>query len=64
MKNSDKNFLRSHYENYRNLLKGTGCGSLIKDAYYIHVYRNKSSAKLNELSWQLREKRQVIYIDK
>ena len=46
-------------ENYRELLKGTGCDGLIKDAYYVHVYRNKSSASLSQLSWQLREKRQV-----
>ena len=46
-------------ENYRKLLEGTGCDNLIKDAYYVHVYRKESSASLNQLSWKLREKRQI-----
>ena len=53
------NLSKDSVENYRQLLEGTGCHNLVKDSYYVHAYRNESSASLQQLSWRLRNERQV-----
>ena len=44
---------------YKARLEGTGKEHLVRDAIYIHAYRNPKSASLDHLGWQMRRQRQV-----
>ncbi len=44
-------------ELYRSLLKGTGGENLVRDSYYIHLYRRAEDARLSDLSWRMRLER-------
>ena len=46
-------------EAYKKRLSGTGKEQLVQDSLYVHVYRNRNSASLDHLGWQLRRSRQV-----
>jgi len=45
---------RSNVDIYRRHLAGTGQQDLLQDAWYIHVYRNATTATLDDLGWRLR----------
>ena len=45
---------RSNVDIYRRHLAGTGHEDLLRDAWYVHVYRNAAAANLDDLGWRLR----------
>ena len=45
---------RPNVELYRHHLEGTGHEDLLRDAYYVHVYRNAAHANLSDLVWRIR----------
>ena len=45
---------RPNVDLYRHHLKGTGEESLLRDSWYLHVYRNGADANLGDLAWRLR----------
>ena len=47
--------VRPNVDLYRHHLSGTGHEGLLRDSWYVHVYREAASADLNGLAWQLRE---------
>ncbi len=57
---------KNSVENYRNLLHGTGKEYLVKNSFYVHLYRKNDPLLLNQLSWKLRKERDVPveFIDK
>jgi D-amino-acid dehydrogenase len=50
---------RPNVDLYRHHLKGTGKEDLLRDSYYVHVYRNPESVDLNQLGWRMRAERGV-----
>ena len=52
-------FNRPNLDLYRHHLAGTGKEDLIRNSYYVHVYRKKSSINLDDLGWRLRRERGV-----
>lgn len=48
---------RSNVESYRRHLAGTGQEGLIRDSYYVYVFRDPSKIDLNQLGWRLRSER-------
>jgi D-amino-acid dehydrogenase len=50
---------RSNLDLYRHHLSGTGGEDLIRDSYYVHVYRHASQINMNAIGWQLRSERGV-----
>ena len=50
---------RPNVDLYRHHLKGTGKEDLIRDSYYIHVYRKPESVDLKQLGWRMRAERGV-----
>ncbi len=46
--------MRGNMEAYRRHLKGTGREDLIRDSWFINVYRGNAKPNLDELGWQLR----------
>lgn len=44
---------------YRRHLDGTGHEALVKDSYYVFVYRNAEDADMNKLEWRIRRERGV-----
>jgi len=46
---------RPNVELYRRFLEDTGHEGLVRDAWYIHAYRDPAGAKPSDLAWQLRE---------
>ena len=45
---------RPNVDLYRQHLSGTGQESLLRDSWYIHVYRKAADANLEDLAWRLR----------
>jgi len=50
---------RPNVDLYRYHLKGTGKENLVRDSYYVHVYRDPKSIDLGQLAWRLRTDRGV-----
>ena len=50
---------RPNLDLYRHHLAGTGKEHLIRDSYYVHVYRKRSSINLDDLGWRMRRDRGV-----
>ena len=50
---------RPNVELYRQHLKGTGQEGLLRDAAYVHVFRNPANADLDALGWRMRLDRGV-----
>ncbi len=50
---------RPNIDLYRHHLSGTGKEDLIRDSYYIHVYRDPDAIDLNQVGWRLRSERGV-----
>ena len=50
---------RPNVDLYRHHLKGTGHEDLVRDSYYVHVYRNPDAIDLDQLGWRLRKQRGV-----
>lgn len=50
---------RDAVASYRKLLAGTGGENLVRDSYYVHVYRHAAAARLDQLGWQMRQRRKV-----
>ncbi len=50
---------RPSMDMYHQLLKGTGAESLVKDCYYLHVYRSADGVNTDDLNWSLRQERGV-----
>lgn len=48
-------------ELYRQLLAGTGDEGLVRDCFYLHVYRTVDGADPNSLPWRLRRERGVPF---
>ena len=44
---------------YRHHLDGTGSEDLVRDSVYVHVFKNAADADLTQLSWRMRQERQV-----
>ncbi len=49
--------MRGNMEAYRDHLKGTGREDLIRDSWFINVYRGRTKPDLNDLGWRLRTDR-------
>lgn len=41
---------------YRHHLRGTGHEDLVRDSWYLHIYRRAGKARLDDAAWQLRER--------
>ena len=50
---------RPNVELYRHHLAGTGHEDLVRDAWYLHVYRDPAQARLDDFAWQLRSRHQA-----
>jgi D-amino-acid dehydrogenase len=50
---------RGSVDAYKALLAGTGQENLVRDALYVHVYRDPAAASIDHLGWQMRRQRQV-----
>jgi D-amino-acid dehydrogenase len=50
---------RPNLDLYRHHLKGTGKEDLVRDSFYVHVYRNPEAIDLNQLAWRMRSERGV-----
>lgn len=50
---------RPNVDLYRHHLTGTGKEDLVRDSYYVHVYRDPDSVDLNQLGWRMRTERGV-----
>ncbi len=50
---------RPNLDLYRHHLAGTGKEDLIRDSYYVHVYRKQASINLDDLGWRMRRERGV-----
>lgn len=48
---------RSNVDLYRHHLNGTGREDLIRDSYYVHVFRDAAAIDLNQFGWRLRSDR-------
>jgi D-amino-acid dehydrogenase len=48
---------RPNVELYRHHLADTGHEDLLRDAFYVHVYRKAATADLGDLAWRLRSER-------
>lgn len=49
-----KQLMANNIEHYRYHLKGTGKEYLLKDSWYVNVFRGKLRPDLNDLAWKLR----------
>ncbi|MEM8776111.1 MAG: FAD-binding oxidoreductase [Pseudomonadota bacterium] len=49
--------MRGNMEAYRDHLKGTGREDLIRDSWFINVFRSPAKPNLNDLGWRLRTDR-------
>ncbi|MGI9387711.1 MAG: NAD(P)/FAD-dependent oxidoreductase [Methyloligellaceae bacterium] len=45
---------RPNVDIYRRHLAGTGHENLVQDSWYIHIFRDKNAANLEDLTWRLR----------
>ena len=50
---------RPNVDLYRHFLRDTGGENLIKDSWYVHVYRDPADADLSHLGWRMRSDRGV-----
>jgi D-amino-acid dehydrogenase len=50
---------RPNVDLYRYHLKGTGKEDLVRDSFYVHVYRKPESIDLNQIGWRMRTERGV-----
>lgn len=46
--------VRDNVDVYRRFLKGTGHENLLRDSWYVNVFRGKASPVLSDLAWRLR----------
>ncbi|MEX3010190.1 NAD(P)/FAD-dependent oxidoreductase [Hoeflea sp. TYP-13] len=49
--------VRPNVDLYRHHLSGTGQDDLLRNSWYVHVYRDARAADLNDLGWRLRTER-------
>ena len=50
---------RPNLDLYRHHLRGTGKEDLVRDSYYVHVYKDPQAVDLNQLGWRMRSERGV-----
>lgn len=50
----------SNVELYRKYLQGTGHENLVQDSYYVHAFRNKNKADLNDLGYVIRAEKGAV----
>ena len=50
---------RPNIDLYRHHLRGTGKEDLLRDSYYVHVYKDPKSVDLGQLGWRMRLDRGV-----